>query len=103
MTAEANENVVHPPPATCPRSRPPFANLVNVYDIRNAKKLVLDKAALAKIEEVSHEDRIRYHHSPGITEQYHGEATELKKYVFLVAESANKTDIKKAVSVVSSA
>ena len=29
-----------------------FANLVNVYDILNAKKLVLDKAALAKIEEV---------------------------------------------------
>ena len=26
------------------------------------------------------------------------EATELKKYVFLVAESANKTEIKKAVS-----
>ena len=29
-----------------------FANLLNVYDIVNAKKLVLDKAALAKIEEV---------------------------------------------------
>ena len=29
-----------------------FANLVNVYDVLNAKKLVLDKAALAKIEEV---------------------------------------------------
>ena len=29
-----------------------FANLINVYDILNAKKLVLDKAALAKIEEV---------------------------------------------------
>ena len=27
-------------------------SLVNVYDILNAKKLVLDKAALAKIEEV---------------------------------------------------
>ena len=29
-----------------------FANLINVYDVLNAKKLVLDKAALAKIEEV---------------------------------------------------
>ena len=29
-----------------------FANLLNVYDIVNAKALVLDKAALAKIEEV---------------------------------------------------
>ena len=29
-----------------------FANLINVYDIVNAGKLVVDKAALAKIEEV---------------------------------------------------
>ena len=29
-----------------------FANLLNVYDIVNAKKLVVDQAALAKIEEV---------------------------------------------------
>jgi len=29
-----------------------FANLINVYDILNARKLVVDKAALAKIEEV---------------------------------------------------
>ena len=29
-----------------------MANLINVYDILNAKKLVLDRAALAKIEEV---------------------------------------------------
>ena len=29
-----------------------FANLINVYDVLNAKKLVVDKAALAKIEEV---------------------------------------------------
>ena len=29
-----------------------FANLLNVYDIVNASKLVVDKAALAKIEEV---------------------------------------------------
>ena len=29
-----------------------FANLINVYDILNANQLVLDKAALAKIEEV---------------------------------------------------
>ena len=29
-----------------------FANLINVYDILNAKKFVVDQAALAKIEEV---------------------------------------------------
>ena len=29
-----------------------FANLINVYDVTNATKLVVDKAALAKIEEV---------------------------------------------------
>jgi large subunit ribosomal protein L4 len=29
-----------------------FANVINVYDILNANKLVMDKAALAKIEEV---------------------------------------------------
>ena len=29
-----------------------FANLLNVYDVLNAKKLVVDQAALAKIEEV---------------------------------------------------
>ena len=29
-----------------------FANVINVYDVLSAKKLVLDKAALAKIEEV---------------------------------------------------
>ena len=29
-----------------------FANLINVYDILNANKFVVDKAALAKIEEV---------------------------------------------------
>ena len=29
-----------------------FANLINVYDVLNAKTLVVDKAALAKIEEV---------------------------------------------------
>ena len=29
-----------------------FANLVNVYDVINANKLVVDMAALKKIEEV---------------------------------------------------
>ena len=29
-----------------------FANLINVYDVLNAKKLVVDQAALAKIEDV---------------------------------------------------
>ena len=51
VTAEANENVVLSA-RNLPGVRTTFANLVNVYDILNAKKLVLDKAALAKIEEV---------------------------------------------------
>ena len=29
-----------------------FANVINVYDILNAKKLVIDQTAVAKIEEV---------------------------------------------------
>ena len=51
VTAEANENVVLSA-RNLPGVQTTFANLVNVYDILNAKKLVLDKAALAKIEEV---------------------------------------------------
>ena len=35
-----------------PGVNPTFANVINVYDILNAGKLVVDKAALAKIEEV---------------------------------------------------
>jgi large subunit ribosomal protein L4 len=51
VTAEVNENVVKstrniPGMVTSP------ANLINVYDITNAKQLVIDKAALAVIEEV---------------------------------------------------
>ena len=51
VTAEANENVVLSA-RNLPGVQTTFANLVNVYDVLNAKKLVLDKAALAKIEEV---------------------------------------------------
>lgn len=51
VTAEVNENVVLSA-RNIPGVKTTFANLVNVYDILNAKKLVLDKAALAKIEEV---------------------------------------------------
>ena len=51
VTAENNENVVLSA-RNLPGVLATFANLVNVYDILNAKKLVLDKAALAKIEEV---------------------------------------------------
>ena len=51
VTAEANENVVLSA-RNLPGVQTTCANLVNVYDILNAKKLVLDKAALAKIEEV---------------------------------------------------
>ena len=51
VTAEANENVVLSA-RNIPGVQTTFANLTNVYDILNAKKLVLDKAALAKIQEV---------------------------------------------------
>ena len=51
VTADVNENVVLSA-RNIPSVQTTFANLVNVYDVLNAKKLVLDKAALAKIEEV---------------------------------------------------
>ena len=51
VTADVNENVVLSA-RNIPGVQTTFANLVNVYDVLNAKKLVLDKAALAKIEEV---------------------------------------------------
>ena len=51
VTAEANANVVKSGRniAGCQVT---FANLLNVYDVVNATKLVVDKAALKKIEEV---------------------------------------------------
>ena len=51
ITAEANENVVKSG-RNIPGCEITFANLINVYDVVNANKLVVDKAALAKIEEV---------------------------------------------------
>ena len=51
VTAEKDELVVKSA-RNIPGVEVTFANLVNVYDVINAKKLVLDKAALAKIEEV---------------------------------------------------
>ena len=51
VTAEVNENVVLSA-RNIPGVKTTFANLINVYDILNAKKLVLDKAALEKIQEV---------------------------------------------------
>ena len=51
VTAEADQNVVKSG-RNIPGCEVTFANLINVYDIVNAKKLVVDKAALAKIEEV---------------------------------------------------
>ena len=48
---ERDESVVRAA-ANIPGVLVTFANLINVYDILNAKKLVVDKAALAKIEEV---------------------------------------------------
>ena len=51
VTAEANANVIKSG-RNIPGCEVTFANLLNVYDIVNAAKLVVDKAALQKIEEV---------------------------------------------------
>ena len=51
VTAE-NDAIVVKSAANIPGVQVAFANVINVYDILNAKKLVVDKAALAKIEEV---------------------------------------------------
>ena len=51
VTAAADQNVVKSG-RNIPGCEITFANLINVYDVLNAKKLVVDKAALAKIEEV---------------------------------------------------
>ncbi len=51
VTANADTNVVKSG-RNIPGCEVTFANLLNVYDIVNAKKLVVDKAALQKIEEV---------------------------------------------------
>ena len=51
VTAAADANVIKSG-RNIPGCEVTFANVINVYDILNAKKLVLDKAALAKIEEV---------------------------------------------------
>ena len=51
ITAEADELVVKSA-RNIAGVKTTFANLINVYDILNANQLVLDKAALAKIEEV---------------------------------------------------
>ena len=51
VTAAADQNVVKSG-RNIPGCEVTFANLLNVYDIVNANKLVVDKAALAVIEEV---------------------------------------------------
>ena len=51
VTAEADMNVVKSG-RNIPGCEVTFANLLNVYDIVNANKLVVDQAALAKIVEV---------------------------------------------------
>ena len=51
VTAAVDQNVVKSG-RNIPGCEITFANLINVYDIVNANKLVVDKAALAKIEEV---------------------------------------------------
>ena len=51
VTAAADMNVVKSG-RNIPGCEVTFANVINVYDVINANKLVVDKAALAKIEEV---------------------------------------------------
>ena len=51
VTAEADQNVVKSG-RNIPGCEITFANLLNVYDVVNANKLVVDQAALAKIVEV---------------------------------------------------
>ena len=51
VTAAADANVVKSG-RNIPGCEITFANLINVYDVVNANKLVLDKAALEKLEEV---------------------------------------------------
>ena len=51
VTAEVNENVVKSG-RNIPGCQVTFANLINVYDVANATKLVVDQAAIQKIEEV---------------------------------------------------
>ena len=51
VTATPDQNVVKSG-RNIPGCEVTFANLINVYDVINAKKLVVDQAALAKIEEV---------------------------------------------------
>ena len=51
VTAAADQNVVKSG-RNIPGCEVTFANLINVYDVVNANKLVVDQAALAKIEEV---------------------------------------------------
>ena len=51
VTAAADANVVKSG-RNIPGCEVTFANLINVYDVINANKLVVDQAALAKIEEV---------------------------------------------------
>ena len=51
VTATPDENVIKSG-RNIPGCEITFANLINVYDVINANKLVVDQAALAKIEEV---------------------------------------------------
>jgi large subunit ribosomal protein L4 len=51
VTPEKNENVVRSA-RNIPGVLTTTATILSVYDILNAKYLVVDKAALAKIEEV---------------------------------------------------
>ena len=58
VTAAADENVVKSG-RNIPGCEITFANLINVYDVTNATKLVVDQAALKKIEEASRYRKIK--------------------------------------------
>lgn len=52
VVTAANDPIVVKSARNIPGCKATFANLINVYDVVNAKKFVVDKAALAVIEEV---------------------------------------------------
>ena len=93
---EKDENVVRAT-ANLPQAMTTYVNTLNVYDILNAGKVVLTKAAVASVRVMKsvHDVIIR----PVLTEKaYDGFAD--KKYVFEVAINATKTEIKQAVEAV---
>ncbi len=96
---EKDENVVRAT-ANLPQAMTTYVNTLNVYDILNAGKVVLTKAAVenrggVRIMRTAYDVIIR----PIITEQSM-EDLDIKKYVFEVAINATKIEIKQAVEAV---